>query len=264
MITVKVDMPALNELTGLLTKRVQRAAERALDATADDMAHAIALEIPRVFDRPTLYTMKSLLAIKTKGHNMIAGVVYKEPDRMKQHYLVPEIEGGVRHLKGFEIHGFNGATFMPGKGAKIDAYGNISVGQIKQVMSVLGRAEHVAGYSANLTAASAKRNRKPRDYVYLPNGSGRLPPGIYQRVQTGVGFGAKTKKTLPFGEYQKGRVRGSFASVIRARGLKPILIRNTKLTYTPRLHFYEIGQKVATPSFRTHFYRLLSEGMAAR
>ncbi|MCX5876630.1 MAG: hypothetical protein NT087_10140 [Deltaproteobacteria bacterium] len=246
MITIKIDgIQSVQEMLKQYPAQASRALETAIDKTAREIKDAIKQVLPQVFSSPTPYTMNSLQFTPTKGHNMQASVWFKEPDRMGQHYLVPEVEGGPRRLKGFEL-ALGGNTFIPSQMAKLDRYGNLPYGTIVQILSVLGRAEHVAGFSSNITSRSKKTNRKPRDYVYLPNGSGKLPPGIYQRVQTGAGFGAKTKRTLPFGEYQKGRTRGRFASAIHARGLVPVLIQGKKNTlYRKRLPFYEIGQKVS-------------------
>jgi hypothetical protein len=248
MITVKIE--GFQEVQAMLKKfpaQASRAAEIAIDKTAREVKAAIKQVLPQVFANPVPWTRNSLMVTSTKNHNMQAMVWFKEPERkgrsMTTHYLLPQVEGGQRKLKGFEL-AMGNKTFVPGSAAKLDRYGNISVGQIKQILSVLGRAEFAAGAQANITARSKKINRKPRDYVYLPHGSGKLPPGVYERYQTGVGFGAKTKRTLPFGEYQKGRSRGRFASVIRARGLRPVLIQTKAPRYSKRLPFYEIANKV--------------------
>lgn len=249
MITIQID--GIPEVTALLKQypvQATRALEIAVDKMAAEVKDAIKPEIQRVFDRPVPWTINSLKVTPSKNHNMQAIVWFKEPERkgrsMTQHYLIPQVEGGVGPLKGFE-RALDGRRFVPGKAARLDRYGNISVGQIKQILSVLGRADYAAGSTSNITERSKKRNRKPRDYVWLKNGHGKLPPGIYERYQTKAGFGAKTKKSLPFGEYQKGRQRGRFASVIRARGLRPVLIQMKGTpSYRQRLPFYEIAKKV--------------------
>ena len=79
-----------------------RAAELALDATAKAIRDEVKTTMPRVFDRPTPYTLNSLQVTPTHNHNMTAMVWFKDPDRMGQHYLVPQVDGGPRKLKGFE------------------------------------------------------------------------------------------------------------------------------------------------------------------
>lgn len=254
MITITIDDKQVKGMLKAMPKQASRAAEQALDFTAVRIADEVRTQMLRRFDRPTQYTLNSLKVTKTRNHNMMASVWFKDPDRMGQHYLVPQVDGGKRKLKGFE-RGLGGHEYIPGVGAKIDSHGNVSPGQIKQIMSVLGRAETSAGFSANLTASSAKRNKKSRDYVVISKGNrGRLAPGVYQRYQTGVGFGAKTKRSLPFGEWQKGRTRGRFASVIQARGLRPIFLQGrTGKAIKPLLPFYELAHAEYNRRFPTAF-----------
>lgn len=225
MITVTITgVSEVQQMLEAFPKEAGRALEISLDYTAKFIKSDVQRAMLTVFDKPTPYTMNSLQVTPTKGHNMQASVWFKEPARMGDHYLVPQVEGGSRKLKGFE-RSF-GKEFVPGAGARIDQYGNVRGGDIVQIMSVLGKLGRYAGDNANITAKSRKRNTKERDYVYLPHGSGKLPPGIYKRVQTGRGFGAKTKRTFADQSrtYQRGRTRNGISSVVRARGLQPILI----------------------------------------
>lgn len=263
MITIDIKgLKNVQQMLATMPKAARRAAELALDATAQAIRDEIRRTMPLVFDRPTPYTLNSLKITPTRGHNLQASVWFKEPPRMGAHYLVPQVEGGVRALKGFE-RALGQQEFTPAMGARINQYGNVSPGQIRQILSVLKLAERSAGYSANLTARSAKRNRKDRDYVLITKQQGRLLPGIHQRFQTGVGFGHKTKRTLPFGTWQKGRTRGRFASVVRAKGLRPVLLMGrTGKQVKPRLDFYTIGHKEFQrrfgPLFWNHFRRQVS------
>lgn len=216
-------------------------------------------EMKRVFDRPTPFTLNSLQLTPAKKDTLSARVWFKDPPRlgMGQHYLEPQVYGGGRELKRLEKL-LKMKHLMPGAGAKLDVYGNISRGQVTQVLSVL-KAFNMAGYDMNLTSRSGKRNRKPRDYFAVTKKRGGLLPGIYQRVQSGVGFGAKTKKSLPFGEWQKGRTRGRIASVIRARGVKPILIQGSAPTYKARLDFHGIAQRTIDQNYQRVFSEVVAD-----
>jgi len=182
MFVLRVDDAAVRTMLDAFPAKAMRAAEQALDATAREIKKEVSGEMRKVFDRPVPYTLNSLQMTPTRNHNMQASVWFKDPDRMREHYLIPQVEGGPRKLKGFE-RWLGDDEYVPGHGAKMDRYGNISAGQIRQVMSVIGKAQMVAGFSANITDRSKKRNTKQRDYVYLPKGSrgGVLPPGVYQR-----------------------------------------------------------------------------------
>lgn len=238
-----------------------RATETALDKTAYDIRDSIRAEMKHVFDKPVRYTLNSLKVRPTQNHNMRAFVWFKEPDRMGQHYLVPQVEGGQRKYKGFE-RALDNTKMVPGRGARMTKAGNISPGQIRQVLSVLGRAEMTAGYSANMTARSSVRNKSQRDYVYLPRGSarGKLPPGVYERVsQKRRGIGAKQRKTISrFGTYQKGKTRGKISQVVRARGLRAIMVKGKQHSpVKPRLPFYQIAGRVHSHRFSYHLDRML-------
>jgi hypothetical protein len=263
MIHLSVDSKKVSAMLARYPKEAGRAAEIALDRTAVNIRDGIKGTMKRVFDRPTTFTLNSLKITYTRNHKLKASVWFKEPERMADHYLVPQVEGGKRKFKGFEL-ALDRLKFIPGKGARMTRSGNISTGQIRQVLSVMGRAEMYPGYQANLTAKSAKTNKKSRDYVYLPRGSsgGALPPGIYQRVkQSGKGFGGIAKSKLgKFGDYQKGRKRGRFFSIIRARGLKPImLVGRQNKAVKPLLPFYSLADKIYDRKFRLHFERELSK-----
>lgn len=263
---ITIDVEGIPEVAAMLKQypaETGRALEKSIDQTAVEVKDALGQAMKQVFDRPAPYTLNSLRVERTRNHNMRARVWFKEPDRMGQHYLVPQVEGGERKLKGFE-RALGGRAYMPSKAAKLDRYGNLPYGMIVQILSVLSLAEHVAGYSSNLTERSKKGNRKSRDYVLLRQPQGKLPAGVYQRVQTGAGFGAKTKKTLQFGEWQKGRTQGRFSSVIRARGLRPVLIQGKKSqNYQPLLPFYEIAEKVINMRLKPTFAIELSRRLGA-
>lgn len=237
-------------------KQAVRAVETALDQTAREIWVGVKEEMRKVFDAPTAWTMRSPAYEKTRNHNMMVRIFYTEPERMADHYLTPQVEGGPRKLKGFE-RALGNTMMVPGKGVKLDRHGNVSAGLIRQVLSVLGKAEMTSGYMANKTARSAKKNKKERDFVFLPQRHGRLYPGVYQRYQTGVGFGAKTKRTFvdQSRTYQKGRQRGRFASVIRARGLRPILIAGRqRAAIKPLLDFYGVAHRIYNQRFEPLFW----------
>jgi len=265
MITITVKDNQVKELLATMPKTASRAVELALDKTAQLIKSDVRLEMIRVFDSPTRYTLNSVRITPTKNHNMVASVWYEHPERMSDHYLTPQIEGGARKLKGFE-HALGNEEYIPGRGAEMTVYGNVSVGQIKQIMSVLGKAETSAGFAANMTTRSAKRNTKDRDYVWLPNGSrnGALPPGIYRRVATAGSVAGRystisdrtTHKKPGFGAWQTGSSR----AVVRAQGLLPILIKgDTGHAVTPLLDFYGVAQRTYDAKFLLLFNARLNE-----
>ncbi|WP_306548069.1 hypothetical protein [Desulfobulbus sp.] len=234
--------------------KAHRACAVALNKTGKLIKEAEVAEMKAVFDNPTSYTLNSLKLTPATKDNLQATVGFKEPARYgdNPHYLFPQVEGGPRHLKGFE-QGVSLGELTPALGAKLNRYGNVSFGQIRQILSVLGKAETAAGYNSNITDRSRRRNTKERDYVVIDSRQrGNLPLGVYQRFQTGVGFGAKTKRSFldRSKSYQKGRTRGRFASVIRARGLRPVLlVGHTGRQVKPLLDFYGVAQRTFKQRF---------------
>lgn len=188
----------------------------------------------RVFDRPTRWTLNSLFIERATVASPVARVFLKESYRGR-HYLRPQIFGGARLPKGFELVLRSagllpaGMYAVPGSGAKIDAYGNMSRGQLLQVMSALRLAERTSGYSANRTATSAKRRgRKLPEYFVGRPGGGRLPLGVWQSFRFAHGS-----------------------------AVKPILIFVKQPVYQQRFRFFDVAQRVASKAFPLYFEREL-------
>jgi hypothetical protein len=244
---VRIDIKGIAGVDAMLKampKQAGRAAEQALDHTAKAIRDDIKGEIPRVFSSPVPWTRNSLKATLTRGHNMLAKVGFKDPPRMGQHYLVPQVEGGARELKGFERAADN-KQYNLAVGAKRTAAGNITVGQAKAV---------VAG-----------TKRRGGDYVTIKAGNkSRLLPGVYQRIKTTKGFGKAVTRSMNY-TAQRGRRRGKFTSAVMARGLKPILIlkTNQREPVKPRLDFYGIAHKTFDRMLAARFWSNLNRILAA-
>jgi hypothetical protein len=251
---VKLDDRKLKRLIKQYPQTVRRAAETALDNTAFEIRKVLREDMKRVFDRPTPYTLNSLQVIKTRNHNMRATVWFKKPERMGRHYLEYQVKGGGRRQKGFERA--LGRYFIPARDERRDRYGNLTSGLIRQILSVLGRAESAAGYTANISERSARTNKKQRDYVYLRRRRGSLPPGIYRRVKkgaSGIGGKTKTKQGLEHSKaYQRGASRGS---IVRARGLQPVMIAVNRPHYRGRLDFFGLAESTHEEVFSKFFQR---------
>ena len=242
-------------------KQAHRAAELALDQTARDIRKEVREVMPKVFDRPTRYTLNSLQVSLTQNHVLEASVWFKEPERMGAHYLVPQVEGTVRTHRGFERA--LGRTYLyPGREAELDRYGNVPASKIRQILSVLGRAERAAGYSANITGRSRRRNSKVRDYVWLSRRHGKLPPGVYERYATGQALTRSQRRKVS--DKSRAYQIGQRGTATRARGLRAILIEDRKRRTRPQLPFYDIAARTADKRFELlfwrHFDRLIGVG----
>lgn len=194
-----------------LGRQIDFAGIVALTRTAVEIKAAEQEEMRGVFDRPTPFTLNAIYVRGATKSNPEAAVGIKDdatvlarasitPNRT----LSAEIEGGGRHLKRFErlmqLSGFmpTGWYAVPGQFAKLDAYGNISRGQLIQILSQL-RVNPTAGFDRDIAigrdkASQAKRRRAfaraGGQFFSLPTGRGKLPPGIYQRRSSALGHAA--------------------------------------------------------------------------
>jgi hypothetical protein len=160
--------------------------------------------MPSVFDRPTSLTLKAILYKKaTKA--LPAATIFVRDEAFKgtppAKYLLAQVFGGTRRHKAFENRLMDagvlprGMYAVPGKGATLDAFGNLSGGTINALLSQL-RARHDSAQNESAESAGRRRRRQAKrgeragDY-FAPRPGSHLAPGVYQRVSTGFGSGLK-------------------------------------------------------------------------
>jgi hypothetical protein len=97
-----------------------------------------------VFDRPKPFTLRGFYArhgTKRDPHGEILARSFAGKGTPAGKYLLPEALGGARHLKRFEkALGFKTGEVeftIPGRGAPLDQYGNITQGQINKIVAAL-------------------------------------------------------------------------------------------------------------------------------
>lgn len=167
-----------------------------LTRTAMKVRDAEKQAMPSAFDRPTRWTINSLYLRGATKSRQQADVWFKDTgDGASGEYLKPQVFGGLRPQKRFEKR-LQAAGIMPpgwvavpGKGVKLDAYGNMSSQQIVQLLSVLRAQLDPQQNTTDRSRDRARRKGKSRDYFVsgprvaapAPNG-GRLPFGVYQRL----------------------------------------------------------------------------------
>lgn len=147
---MRIDVHGIEEVQRML---------RAIPQEQVPFAHALGLtklaqqvkteeveEIKRVFDRPTPFTLNSLFvqpATKARQSSRVWLRDYAAKGTPATEYLLPHIEGGERTAKRTEVllrrQGILGSSefLVPGSGAPLDQYGNISRGQINTMLSNL-------------------------------------------------------------------------------------------------------------------------------
>lgn len=258
---IRIEAPDLAEVRDLMLKAGKHL-PFALSKALNDLAFVVRSEemdtVRKVFDRPRPQTVRNFFVRKGNKSRPSATIWFDQMfERGFDEYMVPQVEGGGRGQKKSER--MLGRFYVPGAGAKLDRYGNMQGGQVTQVLSQLRRFGET-GWSMNQTSRSVSKRRgaaKSTEYFMVSQPRGGLVPGVYQRVQSGAGFGGKTSRTLPVGSFQKGRSSGRFSSVIRGRGVVPIMIFTRQPRYNKRFPFFDVANKVADQ----HYRRLLGDAV---
>jgi len=242
VIDVRGDVSAIARQLDAQQKRIPIATAIALTKTAVKVREALYAEMRQVFDRPTPYTLNSLY-LKPATPARLQARVWLKDDTFKgtpaTKYLDPQIRGGDRNLKRFEralraIGALPPGWFaVPGSGAVLDAFGNMDRGQLVRVLSYL-RAFGEQGYKANMTATSRKRFTKRTRLSYFVGrpgkGGNKFPLGVWERIDFGQAGGA----------------------------VRPVLIFVQRVSYTPLLKFFEVGNRVASDTFPTELRKALA------
>jgi len=194
--------------------------------------------VASVFDRPTPWISKAVRYTKATPQKLEASIDFEQWGNKTAvtaaMVLAAEIVGGKRRLKRHEIALQRagilppGMAIVPGPAASIDQYGNMSAGQIVQIISYF-KAFPEQGYRANMRdngkrLARDKNGSKGFVYFLLRKPHGKLIPGIYQRI--------------------------TFA---HGSAVKPVMYFVRIPTYKKRLDFYAIVERSARPEFNRAF-----------
>lgn len=207
------------------------AASTALTRTAREGQRAIVAEMPRVFDKPTRYTLNATRLVPASVDNLVATVAVKDQaaagSTRPESYLLPEVEGGQRREKRFEralryagVLG-RGQFVLPGSGAKLDANGNVSAATSTRVLNALQSLRAVRGRGRSLKRKTTLANDL---FIGAPmNGRGPnarkrpgAPEGVYRRE------GARVRVLFVFANQAPRYNRlldfdGTVAAVVRTR-----------------------------------------------
>lgn len=147
-------------------KQIPFATALALTRTAKAVEQDVRAEMPKVFDNPTPFTIKGTYARPAKKSKLFAEVGLKDwspKGGNARDYLQPSIYGGKRKPKRSEKslrsrgHLSSGEFMTPGRGAKLNNYGNVAKGQVVKAMSnVRGQFD------------SQQDSKQPGKYFWLP------------------------------------------------------------------------------------------------
>ena len=167
-----------------------RALADALNHTANQARIALRAEMQSVFDRPTPWTLNSIRILNAKPQSLEAALWVKDDSGGKnpysaEDYLLPQVEGGERIKRVAEGYLREngilpaGRFIVPGRGARLDAYGNIQKGHMMQILSGL-KVMHLSGSDHNATDSS-RSLRKGHAKAFFVMKRGKTPIGIAER-----------------------------------------------------------------------------------
>jgi hypothetical protein len=218
------------ELKDFSERRLNAAVATALTRTAVQVKKKIAASMGSSLNNPTPYTMRQLRHVGASADKLVAAVGFNVvaiqdergnviryrdlgPDQTPAgKYMQFQAEGGRRRAKRFEVAlqkvGVlpKGWVAVPGQRAKLDAYGNQSVGELRQILSWFDAAEMVAGSRQNMRQEGRDKRRKGTrktagfEYFVAPvggirtfsrktgsTGTHKMQPGIYRRTTFAMG-----------------------------------------------------------------------------
>jgi len=165
-ITIDTNVEALRRtLNKFQERQLPFASSQAVNRLARRAVADLQTEMRKVFANPTDYTIKAFYAHGGTKNNPGAEILAR-PGRMKDtpgwKFLTPEIFGGSRRMKRFERalrSQFGSGESVPGRGAPLNSFGNLSPGFVEKLLSALGAAERTAGYTANRSFLTGRQLR---------------------------------------------------------------------------------------------------------
>src|SRR5574343_1170170 len=195
---MQVQITGLDELRRNLSefsdRRFAAAVATALTRTARVVQTAWQAELREKVDRPTPLTERAPIVEQATAQSLTAIVRMRDQVAAGQPpslYLQPPTFGGGRQLKQFEkaliAQGSmpSGTFAVPTDYAKRDAYGNVTRGQLVQILVQLAGGSVSGGYRRVISASAQRRAqaaiRAGKEYVAVLQREGKLRPGIYGR-----------------------------------------------------------------------------------
>jgi len=159
----------------------------ALTQTGRDAEKAVIAEMRTQFDRPTPFALGSLFLVPATAQKLVVEMDVKDK---AEYFMRPQTQGGSRK-SGKRLEGTLRAagllpqwwSCVPAQGASLDRYGNMSPGQVIQILSQL-RLQLLGGFdramSTNARSQINAQRRAGGRFFVRRIGEGKAP-GIYQR-----------------------------------------------------------------------------------
>jgi hypothetical protein len=237
-------------------KQVRFAAATTLTEQAVRARVEVKAAMQTAFDAPTRWTLEGMRIEKAKPAKLESGLYFKDgrqgDPKSALHYLIPQIYGGQRRAKRFEgrfrMQGYivGQERLLPTKYAQIDAFGNMSRGQLTKILSQLKTAVVQGDYS---NASDSKRSRAKRAVTqyFWSNGPGKPQRGNPRR-----------KDHLMRGVWEVRRF--GFGNSVR-----PILLVSSpgRVRYARRFDFPGIVQRSTSRNFNAIFQEKMRMALAS-
>lgn len=242
-------------------RRIRSTIATAMTKTAVAVRDELQRKMDSALDRPIGYTRRNLryTAATAKGLQATVGfdivanqdmygkvTGYTDMGRAQTpvgKYMKDQIEGGPRRDKRFEIAlrrvGILPAGWfaVPGECAKIDAFGNQSPGEIRQILSWFDAAELVAGSRQNMRVAGrtkrAAGTKKKAGWQYHVIRPDQVLKRSWVRNTSAVGPSRSRRGTK---KMQPGIYRQTYHAL--GNQVEPIMIFVKSAQYKPRWDFY--------------------------
>lgn len=245
-ISVKADIKRLEAYFSAVQKnQLPFAVALALTKTAQHTQYKLRQEMKRVFDRPKPYTLNSTFVRPATKRSLVAEVKIKDdPFPLPPvKWIKNQVYGGDRRFKAFEKLMIEkgvmppGTVSVPAKSARLDAYGNLSPGQLMRILSDLSAQRDPLNNATREGKAKRARSRRKRNAVYFSTYPvtprvGHLKPGVYERVN--LGFGS---------------------------AIRPVMLFVGRAGYAKRFRFYELGEQIARARFPWEFEQALRQAV---
>lgn len=249
MSAFRIEVEGLSALAGSvsrLEKQVSFAMVGAINDVTFDVMRAGRKEILRALDRPTSYTVTSWRVLEKASRNSLKATVgfsdyfgsalgVGPDEKLKQQFV-----GGPRRRTGTEAmlqaSGMLpiGRFLVPGVGAKLNKYGNVSPGELAKIRSQLRLGNDPTSFSSGSTRSSRNVSRAGRYFwaggrESISSRSRHLAPGVW---------------------LAKGGV------------VRPILLSARAPVYKRRVHAREIGEEIVRRDLGAAFNRRFAMAIA--
>jgi hypothetical protein len=202
MLTIQIEGLDIvrQQLREFSDRRFRAAVATSLTRAAKDIKEEWQQQITNRVDRPVARTKSATVFLSANVENIKSEVRVKDQlsGTPPATYLNPQERAGSRRVKQFEqalqASGAmpRGYVLVPGRGAQLDGYGNVSRSQIISVITQLGT-DYSPGYQRVIPKTVAGRlavmARRGKSYIAVQPGeeaARKVSPGIYERGSGGA------------------------------------------------------------------------------